>query len=604
MGWQWLLAFAACFICCGHGSSNGSKDACEQCARDVLEEFDGEKLIADCVVEDDWSDAGSDSADQADSKDTLSGDVSSGICSPGQIVCSGEILRTCTDDGKNWKDEFCPESQRCISNRCRPVSTNVYLVVDTTFAQSGLLWHSFEAGCEVYKRLLSAGSNCLDLFAEGLQEECEKGEPSPGFEVVSRSVFPLLAAYHVAWLLDRFADVPGLRVVLIHPPARTGIRIWDGACPRCQECQNGLYQAPFGDHWAMFSQSCSNHEMSTTQASRNCFAPYLPLMDWMWPDGNDEFCTHSWFDEPPDEVLERMFRFSVVGYPAPGIGGIDALRPWVDGIETVAPNGLSCTSDEDCGLGTCEMGECWEHANPEIRALSNPDWSVDPAQAKPGTPLLYLAAEFIRRDADPARAEASGNTDVCRRNHVVYIGSPVTSMALPMQVLAARWMRTGLGCSDDTDYQGGVACVGLDDLADQYVSFKALLDCPGTPIQPGVCAPLPLPPPGETTTQTITQFEAQLYGYLPKSGAFRSVSGRRLSATTHVILPVADPGVTYQNALQVASIAAGGGGRFVGAWDSTVEEGWFAPYSGDWENQMQGLVDAILDDVPQECLGL
>lgn len=177
-----------------------------------------------------------------------------------------------------------------------------------------------------------------------------------------------------------------------------------------------------------------------------------------------------------------------------------------------------------------------------------------------------------------------------------------------MGVNVARWLKTGLVCTSDADCGAGTACVPFEPQP-----FLAT-ECHYSEGFPGkVCAPLPLPFLADNVPvdQYVSQYirgDGEMY---PKGTAPVTASGLPIRATTHVVISTAsaDMGFGYIQEPSYAyplAMAVAGGGR----WMMPTHTGQilyfpdkFGPYLGDWDDQLQALIDAIRTDATtRECV--
>ena len=424
-----------------------------------------------------WIEFESGGDSQADMGGSEAGPSDAGpACVPNTVTCMLGVRRICAVDGLSWATSPCPPGQACTGSGCEPISTVVYLVMDTNFSHPDDPAISSDLLCTAVSEARAHGSLCPTV-TPGVGDTCDCAVAASNPEQVcylgTGYAVPLVASFFARRVLEGLADVPGLRFVMVHPPVRTAVFPYKSQSEADVEdwCRFGYYQPAYPAKSGAHPSDCYSGPVASEQID-DCWAAYRPLLSALCgADGCQ--CGDDAPGAPATDLLTEMFGWSVVGYPDPWGTSANELRRWVDGSEDIEDTGVPCEGDATCGQGTCSGGSCWDHGDPEIRT-----WAVGGDMGTvSASPLLYLTAQFIRLEAEAegrsclddadcgvlgAKCSSEGRCHdsayACRRRHVVLItGSHV--MGLPFEANVARWMHTGLGCSTDEDCAAESACM-------------------------------------------------------------------------------------------------------------------------------------------------
>ncbi len=530
------------------------------------------------------------------------------ICEPGAVENRFGVRVRCSEDGWAWVDDPCPGGTVFDGDGCVANQTIVVVVADAYLdADTQPLWYyqvPTDLFCQVAKWAKQAEAPWWFVTDEQVANVCD---PVVSFyQNAQPQLLPYFTSYYIRRILESLRDVPNLRLVLLHPPMRT--RPPDVDEPVYDEkalSAFGYYQPVVGEA----GEPCGEET-------------YDECM--MFGLGQQRGSLGSMCQEPwpePWNMLGAVLPFTVVGWPDPLNVGVDDLLQWVDLHEEVVDTGKPCLVDPDCGTGTCHDGACWEHLNPEIRALKKDKETY--LSGNESTPMLFLAVHLLRMMETEGFPCLSGEDCrpfgeciehrchdpgfACRRRHIISITHghlpPLDRVWIP-EVLEARWLRTGLACDTSDDCAGGVECGPI-----QGKEYCVSL---GLGVPPFVCAALPNPFPDVPMAFAIEEALAGLMEAVPYRPAptARDV-GPPIRGTVSVVLspPVATPfrpGTPHSHWAQAIAVSIGGGGHVVlpeppggPTWVKAVFGG-FAEEG--WEKQLNDLIDDIRKDAAtHEC---
>ncbi len=484
-------------------------------------------------------------------------DAGDEACHPGSIICQDGVRYSCTPLGQLTADP-CPPGMICLDNECVDNVTRIYIIIDNESLAFG-----YFVDPEIMEAALNEASDYGSICPEHTMA------PYGPYNVLTASGgqmrTQLLAALLVRRLIDAFAEDPATQVVLIHRPSRTD-----------------------------FSEDWTQEDVCVTGYHDLVFLPPY--------DDHHAYDTCTWETIPRDD-LEKVFPYSVYGYPDPWSMTVDDIARYVDGVESVRDTGMPCSSSEECGVGACYLGTCWVHENDELRTRILHPWETRNPDGLGlcDTRLLYLAAEFIRNHGTSAGRPCSTDADCrpapgrcgedhvcmdeavrCVRQHVLYVAGPCVNG--PFLVNFAKWMRNNLYCDDKQCKDG--ACVAAPNDNDLYPCYY------GLPEPAEMCVPAFS---GQDTVASVVLgwgspriLEAQ----------YATQNGQEINVTTHMVLAGAgSPHPYYPEGPLLDSLgtAVAGGGRWVIPSNGhfPMDSDLIGPFAGHWEDQLEDLVDFI-----------
>lgn len=528
------------------------------------------------------------------------------ICDPGAIENRFGARIRCTEDGSSWVDAPCPGGTVFDGQECIPNQTIVVLVADAyldmlTFYADDLPTDLF---CKVAEWAKQAEAPWWFVPDEAIANVCD---PITSFyQSGYKQLLPYFMAYYIRRIVESLRDIPNLRIVLVHPPVRT----------RHPDMDAETYDERGLSAWGYYQP------VRTSQEKPCPLETYDGCLLSQWQDC-DVFpceCERPWFS--PYNLLDAVLPFSVVGYPEPLAVGMDDLLRWVDLQEEVADTAKPCATDFECGTGTCHEGSCWEHVNPEIRATKK-DHEIFGYDG-PSSPMLFLAVQLLRmiekegypctssEDCKPfggcVNKRCHDPGFACRRRHIVHIThthGPLFHRAWVPEVLAARWLRTGLACKTSDGCAAGVECGPIQGKDRCFVDG-------GFQVPPQVCAPPANPFPEVPTAGLIEMRLAGLMESIPHEPAptARDV-GPPIRGQVHVVLspPTGIPGGRggWNGAWSyLAAVSVGGGGHLVlpepAGGPTWVKWAFGGFVEGGWEKHLNDMIDEIrMDATGHEC---
>ncbi len=494
-------------------------------------------------------------------------------CEPGSVICRDGVRYACSPSG-TLDVAPCPPGQVCVGGDCVDNVLRLYIVVDTV----SLAWAYF-VDPEVMRLALDEAS--------ALGSECPPWSPPPfGVHHVLTGGYGamrthLLAAFFIRRLIEAFAGEPGTQIVLIHSPHRVG-----------------------------FQENATEEKV--------CWTGYHVAVD-LPPYDDQHYDTCEW-QAVSEQDLEKVFPFSVYGYPDVWTQDPLAVAEYVDGVETIRDTGVPCSTSEDCGTGGCHAGTCWVHENDELRLRGILDrkevFHIPEGRGLCDRRLLYLAAEFIRRhgtaagkpcskDADCLPAPARCSKDhvcvdealPCVRQHVLYVGAPCLDGEYLVNF--AKWMRNNLSCGEQAACKEG-ECVEAPNDDPIFWCYQ------GLPEPAKMCVPeVPQSPACEAPCLATDVIQGSARGWgSPRlaMGPYATTDGQPLDVRTHMVFAGAgSPGDHFFVAYGLYSslgVAVAGGGRWVVPTDGQfpLSPAKLGVFGLPWPDQLEDLIETIKQD--------